>query len=103
MSGSKVAPGAAVPKFAFAMAPHSPLAAGLVMTQSGTKFLLASAHERVVVTTIRLTGLRPAAMPVAESPCTYLLRVAFSAVFPLPKRSYAAPRRGVRSFNDAPL
>ena len=31
---------------------------------------------------------------------TYRPRDTLSAVLPLPKRSYAAPRRGVRSFHD---
>jgi hypothetical protein len=45
-----------LPKLGFAIAPHSPFAARLSRSQSGTKFRLASFHDRVVLTTRRSTG-----------------------------------------------
>ena len=43
------AAGTGRPKFALASAPHSPLAAGSSRSQSGMKFRLLSAHDRVVL------------------------------------------------------
>src|SRR5690349_5221922 len=88
IAGSKVAPGTALPKAAFAIAAHSPLAAGLVRLHCGMKSWFASVHDRVVDVMIVLAGLGPDEMPpVAPSPTTYLFRDALNAVLPLPNTS----------------
>src|SRR5262245_27371203 len=91
------------PKFWLAIAPHSPLAPGSVRLQSGTKSRLPSVHARVVMLTRRLIGLwgRPNS-PVLPWPATYLLRLTFIAVLPLPNTSTARPIFGVRSCHDTP-
>src|SRR5687768_14715308 len=87
-SGSYVAPGREVPKAAFAIAPHSPLAVGLRRLQSGAKLRLASAQDRVVAVTSVLSGLGSTASgEPAASFCRYRFRLTLIAVFPLPKTS----------------
>src|SRR5215218_6364456 len=81
-------------------------ASGFDRSQSGMKLLLVSVQLRVT------EGLaKPAAAPPGTrndgfalgnrlptlAPCRYLPRFTFTAVLPLPNRSYAAPIRGVRS------
>src|SRR5262245_16745226 len=85
--------------------PPAALAAGLVRSQAGTKFGLAASasekpgtlHVRVVLMTIRLTGLFNCTMPPGGSNARLRDSDALIAVRPLPNRSYAAPSRGLRS------
>src|SRR5262245_22803637 len=93
-----------LPKFEFAIARHSPFAAGFVRSQSGTKSRFESVQVRVVFVT-RLVAGSASVPPVAappRSPDRYLLMETFKAVLPLPKRSYAAPILGVMSFQCSP-
>src|SRR5688572_17282507 len=84
---------------------HSPLASKFVRTQSGLKSPSASFQVRVIdggkmpppPPRMRIDGLVFDARLLTLAPCRYLPRFTFSAVFPVPNRSYAAPRRGVRS------
>src|SRR5262245_11864699 len=46
---------------------------------------------------IRSAGFAPYARLLTLAPCRYFPRFTLSAVLPLPKRSYAAPMRGVTS------
>src|SRR5688572_21054281 len=67
-----------------------------------------SFHERLEVTVVpesRRIGLAfsdtlAGPIPVVPMPSRYLFRVNFSAVFPLPIRSYVTPILGVMSFHD---
>src|SRR5688572_12088706 len=79
------------------MAPHSPFFAKFVKTQSGTKFLLESFHERLAEVTDVVTGVM-FALKVPELSSTYFPTENFRAVLPEPKRSYDRPTRGLRSF-----
>src|SRR5690348_9022928 len=83
MSGSADVLSVVLPKLASDMAPHSPLAMGLVRSQSGLKSRFASAHDRVTVPASRLTGLPSLPNgPVPTPPATmYLLSEALIAVF----------------------
>src|SRR4051812_47826436 len=92
------------PNSTLLMPPHSPLAAGLVSTQSGVKLLFASAHVRVTLGLpnaaaappgMRSDGLALDARLPTLAPWRYLPALAFSAVLPVPNTSYAAPTRGV--------
>src|SRR5712691_9812347 len=85
-----------VPKLGFDSEPHSALVPGLLKSHSTTKFPLLSVHGRVALLTDVWTGLLARARSVVYE-ATYLPRLTLSPVFPLPKRSYAAPRRGARS------
>src|SRR6185503_11243080 len=76
--------------------PHSPLAAGSTRSQSGTKLALVSAHVRLALFTCWFAGCQSCAR-LAPTSVTYRPSVAFTAVLPLPNRSYAAPSRGLRS------
>src|SRR5215470_10521435 len=78
-------------------------AAGFSRSQSATKFVLLSVHARVVLVTTRLIGLSAVYVPAALEASRYLPRLALIAVFPFPNRSYAAPKRGVRSLKAVPL
>src|SRR5712692_1231860 len=92
------------PKFLFAIAPQrSPpdarlsCAAELVRSQSGMKLRFPSVHARVVWVTVLAAGLAAAAIWSDARLCRYLLTLTFSAVLPLPNKSYTAPTCGVRS------
>src|SRR5207244_4653129 len=101
-SGAKrVAFGLARPKSELAIGPHSPFCAKLWRSQSGTTLPLASFHERVVLLIELFNGLycRTWPLPVIA---TYRPNDTLNAVLPLPKRSYAAPIRGLRSFQAGP-
>jgi hypothetical protein len=69
---------------------------GLLRSQFGTKSWFASPHERDALLTEVIIGFTAPAISVVM-PWRYLPALTFSAVFPLPKRSYDAPRRGVMS------
>src|SRR5437867_2383929 len=103
-----------VPKFWFAHAPHSRLAAGFKRLQSGTRFplrgspagkKLVSFHDRVVLVARRTTGLSsyspPPPGPFATN-CVYLPRLTFTAVLPVPNTSYTKLIRGVMVFKPNP-
>src|SRR5262245_17711007 len=64
-------------------------------SQSGVKFPFASVHVLVTVLATRPLGL----LTVAGAPSTYRPTFALSAVLPSPRRSYATPIRGERSFH----
>jgi hypothetical protein len=68
------------------MAPHSPFFARFSRTQSGTKFLLASVHERLALVTEVVTGAM-LELNVPELSSTYLPTENFSAVLPVPNKS----------------
>src|SRR3954451_18813168 len=84
------------------MSPHSPFFFGLIRSQFGTKSLFESVQVRVVEIVPRISGLRSMSVFVAVNACMYLPRFTFRAVLPLPKRSYAAPTRGVTSLQWTP-
>ena len=46
------------PKFLFAIGLHSPLAFGFRRSQSGTRLLLRSFHDRLVLATMAFWGLK---------------------------------------------
>src|ERR1041385_5573323 len=78
-------------------------ARGLLRSQSGLKFLLASVQVRVTDVEMRESGLVNA--PVIELPSAaarYLPMFNFTDVLPFPNTSYAAPKRGVMSLYDVP-
>ena len=62
------------------------------------KLPLASFQGRVVVTDSPVIGLAGAVAVPESALTTYRPTLAFTAVLPLPNRSYAAPNRGVMSF-----
>ncbi len=62
--GSGVLVTTSPPKFAFAIAPHSPLSVVSLRLQSGKKLPLLSAQERVVLFTDALAGSKKFAIPV---------------------------------------
>src|SRR5262245_54450872 len=112
MPASKLLVRTLLPKLVFDITPHrSPpallrsCAAGSNRLQSGTKSWFASVHARVtpavpkadVVCGIRREGLALAYVPETPAPSRYLPRLHFSAVRPLPNRSYATPIRVVMS------
>src|SRR5262245_42898212 len=81
-------------------------ASGFARSQSGMKLLLASVHVRftdglanpaAAPPGIRSDGLACESRLPTLAPCRYLPTLTFSAVFPLPSTSYAAPIRGVMS------
>ncbi len=74
--------------------------------QSGTKLLLLSAHVRVTFGLpnaaaappgMRSDGLAPDTRLPTLAPWRYLPTLTLTAVLPVPKTSYAAPKRGVMS------
>src|SRR5579863_1171660 len=85
------------PNAALLIAPHSPFAAGFNRLQSGVRFPLLSFHVLVTLFTEVFSGLLALAMPTA---CRFMNfpMAALTDVLPLPKRSYAAPIRGLMSF-----
>src|SRR5262245_57387230 len=85
------------PNAGFSMAPHSALAVGSARLQSGLKLRLLSVHVRAVLVEIAEIGLFARAVTLG-SQVTYRPTVPFTAVLPLPNRSYAAPSRGSTSF-----
>src|SRR2546425_6844193 len=93
-----------VPNADWAFGPHSRLVSGFNKSQSGKKLPLRgspagkelSFHVLVVLPTKAFAGFAAAAM-VVDSRLTYLPTYTLIAVLPLPKTSYAAPRRGVTS------
>src|SRR5688572_29212274 len=97
MDASYRVPGTALPKFAFMLPPHSPLAVPIVRSQSGKKLPgrgspapnRLSFHVRLVVVLTVFAGLLRRAIPI-DSCCTPRLALALMAVLPLPNRSYAA-------------
>src|SRR5579872_2470777 len=100
--GSHGVPVVGRPKFELESAPQmSPpvtvCAAGFVRSQSGTKLPLRSVHARVAVcVTPPVAGPDPAA-----SASTYLLMLTFTAVLPLPNKSYTLESFGVMSFQSS--
>src|SRR5438093_5274643 len=80
-SGSIARTGLIPPKFGSAIAPHSPLASGLIRSQSGEKLRLVSFHDRVVDVESRPAGVSPTMMGarIAVSGM-YLPRLTCSAV-----------------------
>src|SRR5262245_8950177 len=83
-----------VPKSGFWARAHSPLAARLTKSHCGRKSPFRSFHTRVVLVRVPRAGLARAAHVDRFGPSRYLPRPALTAVLPLPKRSYAPPRRG---------
>src|SRR2546421_4574595 len=88
--GSKVVLGRVPPKVRSEIVPHSPFCSGFRMSQSGAKLRLTSFQDLVTVSARLVTGFPLAGV----RPTTYRPALAVTAVFPSPKRSYAAPRRG---------
>ncbi len=85
-------PGCNLPKLALAIAPHSPLAAGLSRSHSGTKLRLASFHDRVVCVMSVLAIAFPLFTPTSPMnpppPFTSpLFALNLIAVLPSPNRS----------------
>src|SRR4051812_10317971 len=95
--GSKLRLKTGWPSVWLSRAPHSPFFAALLRLQFTTKSPL-SVHVRVVLITVRISGFMSRSLLFAVIASMYLPRLNFSAVFPFPKRSYAKPIRGVRSF-----
>src|SRR5687767_2239954 len=79
-----------LPKFGFDSEPNS--------FSCGIRSLFRSAHGRVAVFTVVRNGFRSFLIPTLCSSATYRLTVAFTAVLPVPNRSYATPSLGLRSF-----
>src|SRR5262245_33483705 len=100
ISGSYVLPGRRLPKSVLLSGPHSPLVTKFRRSQSGRKLPLASFHDRVALVTTRCAGFSPspkmtfASLPRSAWPATYLPKEPFSAVLPVPNRSYALPAGG---------
>ena len=100
-----------LPKFWLAQAPHSPLTAGVIRSQSGVKLprrgsptgKVRSFQLRFVLVATRDAGCwsNPYA-PYQLSAVGYRPRLNLSDVLPLPDRSYAAPNRGLMSFGLTP-
>src|SRR6185436_2510891 len=93
VAGSNTVLGRGCPKLRSEIRPHSPLACGSRMLQSGVKSRSASVQDLVTVVARLEAGL-PVVGAVAR---TYRPIPTLSAVFPVPNRSYEAPTRGVRS------
>src|SRR5262249_21800741 len=102
------------PNAVLLIAPHVsmlPVVAGLCAftlsrLQSGMKLLLVSVHVRVTFGLpnaaaappgIRSDGFALETRLPTLAPCRYLPVLTLTAVLPLPKTSYAAPKRGVMS------
>src|SRR5688572_11611653 len=94
---SYLVPGRKVPKVGTTQGPHSPFRAPTVRSQFGTKSPLLSVHCRCVCVIIVDAGLFARAYRI-ESCSTPRLALAFSAVLPLPNRSYVPEIRGLMSF-----
>src|SRR5437588_9874404 len=88
-SWSNVAFSVAVPNAGLLEGPHSRFAAGFEKSHCGTKSPL-SVHTRVAEVAARGMGWSDV-LPVGAA--TYLPKLALSAVFPLPNRSYVAAYR----------
>src|SRR5699024_1728163 len=88
-----------VPKARLATVEHSPFCCRFRRSQSGLKLPLRGSPAGNVKSfqVLVVVVLTPAGLPIVETPSTYFPRLAFNAVFPVPKRSYATPRRGVTS------
>src|SRR5215510_10675065 len=69
----------------------------LPAASNGDPFLSMSFHGRVSVRPSEVIGLFATAVATC-SPLTYFAKLAFTAVLPSPKRSYATPIRGEMSF-----
>src|SRR5438093_8433698 len=67
------------------------------------KFPLESPHPRFTELIDVLIGLLALVIVGTAAFDTYRPSATFSAVFPLPKRSYAAPTRGSKSFHNGTL
>src|SRR5215475_11969565 len=99
VAGSCCVSGTALPKVGVSHGPHSPLATGFWKLHCGMLSWLASVTLIAVLVANAVTdpGLRAAAVAIV-SPATPRAADTFSAVLPLPNRSYAAPNRGLMSF-----
>src|ERR1043166_2283193 len=86
-SGSNSTAAFVPPNVLFAIPWHSPLAVGIARLQSGTKFLFASDHVRVVVVCSVLIGLGALPRPLSVCPNRYLFAANFRAVLPSPRKS----------------
>src|ERR1700737_4829964 len=99
----RVALGFGRPNLLFEIGPQllsgGPFWLGFVKSQAGTDdpFPVGSFHDRVTLFTDVLKGLLSAAICAMCWRFTKRPNEAFSAVFPFPNRSYAAPNRGSRS------
>src|SRR6266550_1673577 len=80
--GSYLVPGVELPKFWSAHGPHSPLRAGFIRSQSGTKLRFASLHERVVEVTLVATGLLAIKIPPTCNGSRYWPALTRSEVLP---------------------
>src|SRR5262245_21504299 len=92
-SGSYCSAGRVEPNVPGDVGPHSPFAIGLVNSQSGTKLVLLSLHDRVAELTSAFTGFGLDPSVFSVWPSRYLLKVTLMAVLPSPRRSYASPVR----------
>src|SRR5215470_3277842 len=101
VAGSCDVSGTALPKVGVSHGPHSPLVKGFSRLQSGMLLWFESVTLMAVLVANAVTepGLRAAAVAIV-SPATPRAAETFSAVLPLPKRSYAAPNRGLMSFQS---
>src|ERR1044071_74200 len=89
-SAYRVANGLLLPKFWLSIAPHSPLDAKLGRSQLGTKSRVASVHDRFADVTDVVTGAM-LELNVPELSSRYRPTDSFSAVRPVPVRSYETP------------
>src|SRR5579862_3595570 len=92
VAGSCCVSGIALPKVGVTHGPQSPLASEFWKLQSATLLWFTSVTLMVVLVTNEEPGLSAAAVAIV-SPATPRAADAFSAVLPLPKRSYATPNR----------
>src|SRR5438874_5990474 len=89
--------GIALPNVGVSHGPHSPLAAELRKLHSAILLRFESVTLMAVLVTKDWPGLRALAVAIV-SPATPRAADAFTAVLPLPKRSYETPKRGLMSF-----
>src|ERR1044071_5371493 len=97
VAGSCCVRGMALPKVGVTHALHSPFASGFSRLQSGMLLRFESVTLMAVLVANAAPGLSASAVAIV-SPATPRAADTFTAVLPLPNRSYAAPKRGLMSF-----
>src|SRR5688572_9645517 len=104
VSGSRVVFGVTkLPKSVLDHGPHCPCAAGFIRSQFGVRVsIVAPVMVLVMLVEMKLAGAWLVAV-CAPSCATPRVALNFTAVLPVPKRSYDAPTRGLRSFQFTTL
>src|SRR6185503_16457886 len=97
--GSRVVFGVTkLPRSVLDHGPHCPFAAGFIRSQAGTRVsIVAPVIVLVMLVAMKLAGAWLVAV-CAPSCATPRVALNFTAVLPVPNRSYDAPSRGLRSF-----